>query len=63
MRPLYKEETDLTINDELVATSEVPWCSSCVNWVMKQAGFNGTNVVGKIAEAYKGDHWCLSSRL
>jgi uncharacterized protein (TIGR02594 family) len=24
-------------------TDEVPWCSSFVNWVMKQAGYRGTN--------------------
>ena len=24
-------------------TDEVPWCSSFVNWVMKQAGIEGTN--------------------
>lgn len=24
-------------------TDEVPWCSSFVNWVMKQAGYQGTN--------------------
>jgi uncharacterized protein (TIGR02594 family) len=25
------------------ATDEVPWCSSFVNWVMKQAGYRGSN--------------------
>ena len=24
-------------------TDEIPWCSSFVNWVMKQAGYPGTN--------------------
>jgi uncharacterized protein (TIGR02594 family) len=24
-------------------TDEVPWCSSFVNWVIKQSGFQGTN--------------------
>jgi uncharacterized protein (TIGR02594 family) len=24
-------------------TDEVPWCSSFVNWIMKQAGYRGTN--------------------
>jgi uncharacterized protein (TIGR02594 family) len=24
-------------------TDETPWCSSFVNWVLKQAGYNGTN--------------------
>ncbi|WP_028886308.1 TIGR02594 family protein [Teredinibacter turnerae] len=24
-------------------TDEIPWCSSFVNWVMRQAGFEGTN--------------------
>lgn len=25
------------------STDEVPWCSSFVNWVMRQAGYRGTN--------------------
>ena len=34
----YHDETSLNAGDD-----ETPWCAAFVNWVLKQAGYQGTN--------------------